>query len=190
MSRLRSILGGGPTFDPGDEFVPEHLPDPGPDSFLAGHEVLAGREHVAFHRLTAAVFEDRSVYDVTFDYNLARLNRDPRHPDAGYRYAVEAGDPGVLRAEFTPTTPFCPQSHSLARASFRAWNGERDRHGYDLVRVRVAGMHQRSDAVNEELAALEAEFAETGTLPGADGEDPDGGHGDVAGDAGGFGAPI
>ena len=105
-----------------------------------------------------------SVPPKTFGYNLGDLNRDRRHPDAGYRYA-EAGD-GVLRAEFTPTTPFCPRSDTLAKGSFRAWNGLSDRHDYDLVRVRVDRMHHRSDAINDQLADLEASVRGTGDSPG------------------------
>jgi hypothetical protein len=153
---------------PSGEFDPAVNPTPG--SFLTGHRVLDGDDHVAFHDLTRDLFEERGVYDMTFGYNLADLNLDTRHQEAGYRYAVDADDPSVLRAEFTPTTPFCPQSHTLTVGSFRAWNGLRDRHDYDLVRVRVADMHQRSDAINEELAALETEFRETGELPDNDDE--------------------
>ena len=104
-----SLLGGSePEFDDEDAFVPEHVPEPGP--FLAGHDVLAGADHVAVHRRAADAFEDHGVYDATFGYNLARLNLDPRLPDAGFRYAEAAGDPATLRAEFTPTTAFCPQA--------------------------------------------------------------------------------
>jgi len=91
---------------------------------------------------------------MTFNYNLARLNLDTRHTSAGYRYADERDDAidavesedidRVLRAEFTPTTPFCPQTHTLTIGSFRAWNGLADRHEYDLVRVRAAPMHHQS----------------------------------------------
>ncbi|MFB6080143.1 MAG: hypothetical protein ABEJ81_04000 [Haloferacaceae archaeon] len=151
-------------FDDYDEFVPDHVPEPGP--FLADHEVLAGADHCAFHSLTRELFEERTVYDMTFNYNLARLNLDTRHPDAGYRYAVQADDPAVLRAEFTPTTPFCPQSHTLTVGSFRAWNGLSGRHEYDLVRVRVHPTHHTADLINEELADLEATFVETGTVAG------------------------
>src|SRR6056297_2531966 len=101
----------GETFDEYDEFVPEHLPEPGP--FLDGADVLTGDDHVDFHRLTRELFEERGVYDATFGYNLARLNLDSRHPDAGFRYAVAPNDENVLLAEFTPTTEFCPQSDSL-----------------------------------------------------------------------------
>ena len=137
----------GEHFDEYDEFVTEHLPDLG--EFLDGHRVLTDEEHVRFHGLTRDVFEERTVYDVTFDYNLARLNLDTRHSSAGYRYAEQADDPSVLRAEFTPTTQFCPQTHTLTIGSFRAWNGLLERHDYDLVRVRVAPMHQNSDRIND-----------------------------------------
>ncbi|MFC3959264.1 hypothetical protein [Halovivax cerinus] len=184
----------GGLFDDYDEFVPDTIPQPGP--FLAGLSVLSGDDHLAFHRLTRDLFEERGVYDMTFNYNLARLNLDSRHPDAGYRYARErldpaalvdavetsgdgddsphhddrchledsfpAGELSVLRAEFTPTTPFCPQCHTLAIGSFRAWNGLADRHEYDLVRVRAHPMHHKSESINEELAAMEAAYLETG----------------------------
>lgn len=159
------IRGAGAGFDTYDEFVSEHIPEPG--GFLDGHEVLAGRDHVAVHRLARLVFEHRGVYDVTFGYNLARLNLDPRHPDAGYRYAVESGNASVLRAEFTPTTEFCPQSETLTVGSFRALNGERGRHEFDLVRVRVGEMHHRAGDINDRLRTLEEAFLESGTLPTA-----------------------
>jgi hypothetical protein len=155
-----------------DEFVPDH--NPTPDRFLEGHDVLAGDDHVAFHRLTRELFEERKVYDMTFNYNLARLNLDTRHKNAGYRYAVEdrsaddAIDDGsvdrVLRAEFTPTTPFCPQTHTLTIGSFRAWNGLSDRHEYDLVRVRPAPMHHQSEEISDQLAELERKYLETGDV--------------------------
>ncbi|ELZ44863.1 hypothetical protein C463_07902 [Halorubrum californiense DSM 19288] len=78
---------GGDLFDGYDEFVAENLPDPG--RFLEGHDVLAGADHLAFHRLTRDCFEERTVYDMTFDYNLTRLNLDTRHGSAGFRYAVD-----------------------------------------------------------------------------------------------------
>ncbi|WP_232701929.1 hypothetical protein [Halobacterium wangiae] len=149
-------------FDDYDEFVPDHLPAVG--QFLDGHDVLTGADHLAFHRVTRDLFEERKVYDMTFNYNLARLNLDTRHRNAGYRYAEEADDPSVLRAEFTPTTPFCPQTHTLTKGSFRAWNGLADRHEYDLVRVRADGMHHQSEPINEELAELEAKYRETGDV--------------------------
>ncbi|WP_423751161.1 hypothetical protein [Salinirarus marinus] len=162
-------------FDAYDEFVPAHLPEPGP--FLDGHEVLEGDAHLAFHRLTRDLFEERGVYDMTFGYNLARLDLDGRHPDAGYRYAEESST--VLRAEFTPTTPFCPQSNTLTKGSFRAWNGLVDRHEYDLVRVRVHPMHHESEATNEQLAWLAERFRETGSVthvpPDVDGSPERGG---------------
>jgi len=172
-------------FDGYDEFVAASLPQPG--AFLDGHDVLTGEDHLAFHRLTRDCFEERKVYDMTFDYNLARLNLDTRHESAGFRYAVERSDAPdaadavavedaavdadrVLRAEFTPTTAFCPQTHTLTVGAFRAWNGLADRHEYDLVRVRAAPMHNQSEAVNDRLADLEASYLETGDVE-AEGDD-------------------
>jgi len=181
MAGFPSPFGGGDDdalFDGYDEFVPEHIPDPGP--FVNEQEVLTGEDHLAFHEITRELFEERTVYDMTFNYNLARLNLDTRHTTAGYRYAEEmapdadvpdAGDRSVLRAEFTPTTPFCPQTHTLTIGSFRAWNGLAGRHDYDLVRVRAAPMHHQSVAINEQLENLEAEFIETGEVPEGDGTD-------------------
>ncbi|MFC7173746.1 hypothetical protein ACFQL0_11070 [Haloplanus litoreus] len=164
----RPWLSGDDDFDDDDSFESAHLPGPGP--FLDGHAVLTGPDHAAFHRLTRTRFEARSVYDVTFGYNLARLNLDARHPDAGYRYAVDADDPSVLRAEFTPTTEFCPQSDTLATASFRAWNADDvgPPHEFSLVRVRVAPMHEASDRINGRLADLEASFQEAGPVAETD----------------------
>jgi len=184
MARLPGFGGSDPEFDPPDAFVPAHLPEPGP--FLEAQSVLTGDDHVAVHRTATECFEERGVYDMTFGYNLARLNRDPRHPDAGYRYAVEADRPSVLRAEFTPTTPFCPQSDTLAVGSFRAWNGLADRHDYELVRIRVAPMHHQSEAINAKLGRLEERFRETGALQELADPDRSGGgfdhipHGDPA----------
>lgn len=165
-------------FDGYDEFVPDN--NPMPDRFLEGHDVLAGSDHVAFHRLTRELFEERKVYDMTFNYNLARLNLDTRHKNAGYRYAIERENVDdaikddslerVLRAEFTPTTPFCPQTHTLTIGSFRAWNGLSDRHEYDLVRVRTAPMHHQSEAINDQLAEFEQKYLATGDVT-ADPED-------------------
>ncbi|WP_123537526.1 hypothetical protein [Halosimplex salinum] len=155
--------GGGTSFDAYDEFVPANVPEPG--RFLDGHDVLTGDDHLAFHRLTRALFEERGVYDMTFGYNLARLNCDTRHRGAGYRYARDADDPSVLRAEFTPTTPFCPQSDTLTKGSLRAWTGLADRHEYDVVRVRVDEMHHRAREINETLADMEE------SLPAEDGFD-------------------
>jgi hypothetical protein len=156
--------GDGPTYDSYDEFVPEHVPEPG--SFLKG-ELLTGREHAAFHRMTRDLFERRGVIDMTFGYNLARLNLDQRHPNSGFRYARETGTDGerVLRAEFTPTTEFCPQSDTLTLGAFRAWNGLDDFHEYDLVRVRVDEMHHQSTSINGKLEQLETEYRETGEIP-------------------------
>jgi len=185
MVSVPSPFGGGDddVFEPRDEFVPESVPQPG--DFLADHDLLTGDCHLAFHRLSRALFEERAVYDMTFGYNLARLNEDTRHPTAGYRYAVEESDAvtssssvdadaddafplpdgRVLRAEFTPTTAFCPQSDTLTKGSFRAWNGLADRHEYDLVRVRVAPMHQRAAVINDQLRELEGTVVETGEMP-------------------------
>ena len=149
-------------FDGYDEFVPDHIPRPG--SHLTDHDVLTEMDHLAFHRLTRELFEERTVYDMTFNYNLARLNLDTRHPDAGYRYARDAADPSVLHAEFTPTTPFCPQTHTLTIGSFRAWNGLTDRHEFDIVRVYAADMHHQSEAINAQLATLAEAFVETGSV--------------------------
>lgn len=174
MPSFPSPFGGSDDslFESYDEFDPDSIPTPA--AFLEGHDVLSGQDHTAFHRLTRELFEERTVYDMTFDYNLARLNLDTRHRNAGYRYAVEeddaenaitnAGIDRVLRAEFTPTTPFCPQTHTLTIGSFRAWNGLSDRHEYDIVRVRVAPMHHQCATINERLAELETEFAETGDV--------------------------
>jgi hypothetical protein len=149
-----SFLGGSePEFDDEGEFVPEHVPEPG--AFLADHDVLAGEAHVAVHRHAADAFEEHGVYDATFGYNLARLNLDPRHPDAGFRYAEETDDPNTLRAEFTPTTAFCPQAEPLAVGAFRALDAVDD-HGYELVRVRVDPSLNGSEAVNDRLERLES----------------------------------
>ena len=168
MAGFPSPFGGGgeqsDTFADEETFGTEYIPEPG--WFLEGHDVLTGEDHVTFHQVSKEVFEQRGVYDMTFGYNLARLNADTRHPGAGYRYAEEADDSSVLRAEFTPTTPFCPQSETLTVGSFRAWNGLSDHHKYTVVCVRVAEMHQQSDEINATLQELEAEYLETGTVPG------------------------
>lgn len=175
MGFLSGVRGTDSGFDDYDTFDQAHLPAPG--SFLEGQDVLTGRSHAAFHRLTRALFEARGVYDATFGYNLARLNLDQRHPDAGFRYAVEreppAEDPAgvadwrVLRASFTPTTAFCPQSDALTLGAFRAWNGLTDRHEYDLVRVRVDETHDQSLAINGRLAQVEGAYRETGSVTAA-----------------------
>jgi hypothetical protein len=168
--------GGGALFDSYDEYVPANVPEPGRS--LEGHDVLDGEAHLEFHELTRELFEERGVYDMTFGYNLARLNLDTRHRNAGYRYAVERSstsppsqaredaedteDLSILWAEFTPTTPFCPQSDTLTKGSFRAWNGLSDRHEYDVVRVRVDEMHHRADGINEMLAEMEANDGDDG----------------------------
>ena len=158
---------GGTEFDEYDEFVPEHIPEPGPS--LDGHDVLTGEDHVEFHEITSELFEERGVYDATFGYNLARLNLDTRHTDAGYRYAESSEEAGVLIAEFTPTTEFCPQSLALVKGSFRAWNDLRERHDYDLVRVRVDDLHHRNSTINHKLSDFETRFRESGELPGPGG---------------------
>lgn len=167
MAPFGSLFGGEgeDLFDDYDAFVPENLPEVGP--FLADHRLLVSDEHAAFHRLTRDCFEERSVYDMTFGYNLARLNLDTRHPEAGFRYAEDRQRSGVLRAEFTPTTPFCPQAHTLTIGAFRAWNGCSERHEYDLVRVRAAPMHHRSEEIGAELAEIEETYLETGSVAGA-----------------------
>jgi hypothetical protein len=183
MPGIPSPFGGGSdpeTFDEDDAFVPEHLPKPG--EFLEAQELLVGDDHVGVHEIARDLFEERGVYDMTFDYNLARLNLDSRHENAGFRYAEErdSGDRGeggdgsdadaVLRAEFTPTTAFCPQTHTLTIGAFRAWNGLSERHDYDLVRIRAAPFHHQSESINERLRSLEAEYRETGELPDRDAE--------------------
>ncbi|WP_018258755.1 hypothetical protein [Halomicrobium katesii] len=180
--------GEGPEYDDYDEFAPEHLPEPGP--FLDG-AVLTGREHAAFHRATRTLFERRGVIDMTFGYNLARLNLDRRHPDSGFRYARETETDGerVLRAEFAPTTEFCPQSDTLTVGAFRAWNGCRESHEYDLVRVRVDPMHHQSATINAKLRELETVFREAGEIP----SDIDAGDATAADDVvdeGGFDTPF
>lgn len=149
-------------FDELETFEAEHLPEPGP--FLAEHDILEDADHVVFHRLTHALFDERGVYDVTFGYNLAELNLDRRHPEAGFRYAVDADESSQLRAEFTPSTEFCPQAEILATGAFRAWNGLIDRHEYDIVRVRLDSDHHQADQVNETLENLEETVLETGEI--------------------------
>jgi len=166
MPGFPSLGGGsrddGSLFDDYDEFIPDHIPEP--NVFLEDHDVLTGDDHLEFHDITQDLFEERKVYDMTFNYNLARLNLDTRHKNAGYRYAEERDDASVLRAEFTPTTPFCPQTHTLTKGSFRAWNGLSDGHDYDLVKVRAAPMHHNADPINAELEELEAKYLETGDV--------------------------
>jgi len=179
--------GDGPEYDSYDAFVPDHVPEPGP--FLDG-EVLTGTEHTAFHRMTRDLFEERGVVDMTFGYNLARLNLDRRHPDSGFRYAREDdGDERVLRAEFTPTTEFCPQSDTLTVGAFRAWNGLAERHEYDLVRVRVDAMHHQSTSINGKLQQLEERFRETDEIP-EDAAASDGSSVDEVPDESGFDTPF
>lgn len=108
----RSDDGPGAHFDDRDAFVRETIPDPGP--LLDGRTVLTDEDHVAVHDVARDVFEERGVYGATFGYNLAKLNRDRRHPGAGFRYATDVDDASTLLAEFTPTTPFCPQADQHA----------------------------------------------------------------------------
>lgn len=154
-------LSRGSHLDDWEEFVPEHLPAPGPH--LEDHDVLAGRAHVEFHQRVRDVFERRGVYDAAYGYNLARLNLDTRFPDAGLRYAAAAGDEDCLRVAFTPTTAVCPETASLAPAILRATTEEEV--GYDRVRVRVTARYQYADRVNETLQELEAVADERGSLP-------------------------
>ncbi|MDR9380632.1 MAG: hypothetical protein RI560_03035 [Natronomonas sp.] len=156
--------GSDDLFDEYDAFVEKHVRDPGP--FLDGHDLLCGEGYVAFHEITRDLFEERTVY------NLARLNLNTRHPNAGYRYAEEADDPSILRAEFTPSTPFCPQAHTLTIGSFRAWNGLTEQHDYDLGRVCATPMHHDSGSINDRLADIEETFEEIGSVEGID--DPSG----------------
>ncbi|WP_262177071.1 hypothetical protein [Haloarcula laminariae] len=156
LRKLLGLEGGGDNFDGYDEYVPSTLPGPG--WFLSGHDVLVGDEHVQFHRTTRDIFEERELYDVSFDYNMARLNLDTRHPNAGFRYAVEAGSPSVLRAELTPKTEFCPQTLTITKGAFRAWNGVSESHEYDLVRIRVDRMHYKADAINDILRQQEESY--------------------------------
>ncbi|MFB6132353.1 MAG: hypothetical protein ABEJ44_02970 [Halanaeroarchaeum sp.] len=146
------IFDRGSTTDPQfgryDEFEPEYIPAPG--TVLEAHDVLDGTDHVAVHQTARDLFEARGVYDSTFGYNLAKLNLDRRHPDAGFRYAV--AESAMLIAEFTPTTEFCPQSAVLTKAAHRAWNGMADEHEFDRVEIRIAEMHQNSASINADLA--------------------------------------
>ncbi|MFB6233864.1 MAG: hypothetical protein ABEH81_02060 [Halopenitus sp.] len=152
--------GGTVEFDDPGTFVPGTVPAPG--LFLDGHAVLDGDAHVAVHEESRDRFERFGVYDATFGYNLAKLNRDTRHPEAGFRYGVDPERPDVLRVEFTPTTAFCPQSTTLTRGVFRAWNATDS--AFRLVSVRVDPMHQRSEATNDRLRELEAHYEETGEV--------------------------
>lgn len=143
----------GDHFDSADSFVPANIPEPGP--FLNDHDVLTDERHLKIHSTAEEIFEERGVYDMTFGYNLAKLNLDTRHPDAGFRYAQDATDDRCLRVEFTPTTAFCPQSDTLTKGAYRAWNGLKNQHEFESVRIRVNPMHNRAETINEELAAFE-----------------------------------
>jgi hypothetical protein len=183
MNPFGSIVGRGsdgeePLAEPGT-FDPGLVPEPG--AFLADADVrvLTGEGHLAVHDLVREAFEARGVYDATFGYNLAALNRDRRHPDAGLRYGVSpagratdgastdgasTGDERrALRVEFTPTTPFCPQAGPLATGAFAALNGLDERHDYEVVRVRLA-THDTADAINDELRARARRYLESGAV--------------------------
>lgn len=171
MPDFLSLFGRRDFLDEWDQYIPDHLPEPGP--YLDGHDVLTGDDHVAIHTAVRDVFELRGVYDVAYDYNLARLNIDRRYPDAGLRYAIDADDSTHLRVEFTPSTEFCPQAASLAPAAFRALWAEGVKE-YDQVTVRIAPAHHIADSINEALEGLEATARESGSLPppsGASSED-------------------
>jgi hypothetical protein len=129
-----------PLGEPG--FDASRLPEPGP--FLREGRVLVGAAHDAVHARSRELFAERGVHDATFGYNLAALNRDARHPDAGVRYAeCEGGD--ALRVAFTPTSPFCPQAVPLARGVAAAWRSADD---YGRVRVRLCD-HRADGEVGE-----------------------------------------
>ncbi|MFB6256777.1 MAG: hypothetical protein ABEH58_08670, partial [Haloplanus sp.] len=61
----------------------------------------------------------------------------------------------------------CPQNDTLATASFRAWNADdvEPAHEFDLVRVRVAPMHEGSERTNDRLAELGTAYRDAGELP-------------------------
>jgi metal-sulfur cluster biosynthetic enzyme len=149
MSLFSRGASSGPDFDDYDEFVPSHLPEPG--ARLTEHEVLESEEHVEIHRTVRDIFEEQGVYDTTFGYNLAKLNLDLRHPDAGLRYAIE--NETMLHVEFTPTTAFCPQGNVLTTAASRALNDLVDSLKFERVVVRIADRHQNSEAINADLKA-------------------------------------
>lgn len=143
---------GADALDGAGEFVPVHLPAPGP--FLDGAAVLTGDAHVAVHRTAREVFAACGVRAGALGYNLAVLNRDRRYPDAGFRYAADAE---TLRAEFTPRAPACPRTAALARSALRAFRWHADRFDYGTVRLRVAPGHEDRDAINETLERVGGE---------------------------------
>ena len=165
MSLFSRSGSNGPEFDDYDQFVPAHLPEVGPR--LEEYNALTEEAHTDVHQRVRDVFEERGVYDTTFGYNLAKLNLDPRHPDAGFRYAIEDGD--VLHVEFTPTTAFCPQGEVLTTAANRALSELADGGEFERVVVRIASLHQHSDAIND---GLEADPA--ADVPSDDEKDSDG----------------
>jgi len=153
MALFKSESNQNEGFDSYDQFELEQLPEPGPA--LTEYTILTNEDHVRVHKVARDIFETRGVYDSTFGYNLAKLNLDHRHPNAGFRYAVS--EDNVLYAEFTPTTPFCPQSSVLTTAAHRAWNSESEKHDFAAVEIRVDPMHQHSEAVNQKLENLSAD---------------------------------
>ena len=145
-------------FDPIGTFVPENIPEIG--DHLEAHDVLDGDRHIAVHQCARDLYETFGVYDMTFGYNLADLNRDRRHPDAGCRYAESATENDVLLIAFTPTTEFCPAAEPLAVGMARAWNRS-ETAPYGLVRVRVSPMYHASETLNRRLRDMvvgESEF--------------------------------
>lgn len=156
------LTGDDEVFDEAGTYEPANVPEAGP--FLVGHAVLTGRDHVEVHAHARDAFEEYGVYDATFGYNLARLNLDRRHTDAGLRYARDAADPTTLRVEFTPTTPFCPQSEALTRGTFRALNATAAHGPYESVLVRVHPMHNSADGINDALQRGEEHYEESGSL--------------------------
>ncbi len=136
---------GEGSFDDPGTFVSDHVPEPG--DFLEGHDVLEGEDHVAFHDITRELFEERGVYDATFGYNLARLNLDRRHPEAGYRYTVDTDDP----------TAQSERSSAPRRSSVRRL----------MARQGLVPRLERpqSESLNETLEPLELQYRELGDVP-------------------------
>lgn len=162
MKWLRGTTDAETHFEEPGEYVPETLPEP--DEFLREHEILTDERHLAVHEMVRDCFEEFGIYDMTFGYNLAKLNRDKRHPGAGFRYATPTNDAQELLATFTPTTEFCPQGDSLAVGAFRALNRS-DHHDYDIVRVRVHQIHHHSETINARIRSMEETFLDSGHIP-------------------------
>ncbi|MFB6283324.1 MAG: hypothetical protein ABEK59_05230 [Halobacteria archaeon] len=146
-------------FVPKERYEPEYLPEP--SDVLEGYQVLTGEEHTGLHSVIRGIFEERKVYDMTFNYNLARLNLDTRHPRAGLRYAEK--DENTVLIEFTPTTEFCPQAETLAKAVFVSTNDLSEKHGYELVEVRVRN-HEKSVAINRLLTEKLDRYRKEGSI--------------------------